>query len=134
LIDEDAAAAAQAHPSLAEVSAAFKRHAELLVEFFESEERGCRDIRKHVAWYFKGYPVGGELRARLATVESLDALDELLTSLGDQPYPGEDAEGPRGRAGTPKKPSLPDRWLLSREIAGAERIEVAAAEVHNSGG
>jgi nifR3 family TIM-barrel protein len=134
LIDEDAAAAAQAHPSLAEVSAAFKRHAELLVEFFESEERGCRDIRKHVAWYFKGYPVGGELRARLATVESLDALDELLSSLGDQPYPGEDAEGPRGRAGTPKKPSLPDRWLLSREIAGAERIEVAAAEVHNSGG
>ncbi|HWU58165.1 MAG TPA: tRNA dihydrouridine synthase DusB [Microbacteriaceae bacterium] len=134
LIDADAAAAAQAHPSLAEVSAAFKRHAELLVEFFESEERGCRDIRKHVAWYFKGYPVGGELRARLATVESLDALDELLGSLGDQPYPGEGAEGPRGRAGTPKKPSLPDRWLLSREIAGAERIEVAAAEVHNSGG
>jgi nifR3 family TIM-barrel protein len=134
LIDADAAAAAQAHPSLAEVSAAFKRHAELLVEFFESEERGCRDIRKHVAWYFKGYPVGGELRARLATVESLDALDELLGSLGDQPYPGEGAEGPRGRAGTPKKPSLPDRWLLSREIAGAERIEVAAAEVHNSVG
>ena len=24
----------------------------------------CRDIRKHVAWYFKGYPVGGDLRAR----------------------------------------------------------------------
>jgi nifR3 family TIM-barrel protein len=134
LIDAATAARAQAHPSLAEVSAAFKRHAELLVEFFESEERGCRDIRKHVAWYFKGYPVGGELRARLATVELLAALDELLSSLGDQPYPGEGAEGPRGRAGTPKRPSLPDRWLQSRAIASAERSEVAAAEMHNSGG
>src|SRR5690606_13501454 len=59
-------------PSLGQVATTFRRHAELLAEFFESEERGCRDIRKHVAWYFKGYPVGGDLRARLATVESLD--------------------------------------------------------------
>lgn len=26
------------------------------------EAKGCREIRKHVPWYFKGYPVGGELR------------------------------------------------------------------------
>src|SRR5689334_5268314 len=53
----------KAEPTLGEVAAAFRRHAELLVEFFDSEERACRDIRKHVAWYFKGYAVGGELRA-----------------------------------------------------------------------
>src|SRR3546814_3667324 len=35
------------------VAQAFRRHAELLVEFFEDEGRGCRDIRKHVAWYLK---------------------------------------------------------------------------------
>ena len=128
-------APAEAHPNLGQVAAAFRRHAELLVEFFESEDRGCRDIRKHVAWYFKGYPVGGDLRASLATVESLAQLDELLGTLDwSQPYPGEGAEGPRGRAGTPKNPSLPDRWLESRDLVGHERVELADAELNNSGG
>ena len=78
-----------AQPSLGEVAQTFRRHAELLTEFFDSEERGCRDIRKHVAWYFKGYPVGGELRATLATVESLAQLDDLLGTLdwSITPYP-----------------------------------------------
>ncbi|GAA2083367.1 tRNA dihydrouridine synthase DusB [Pseudolysinimonas kribbensis] len=124
-----------AEPTLGEVAAAFRRHAELLVEFFESEERACRDIRKHVAWYFKGYTVGGELRAALAMSSSLGEIDELLATLdGDQPYPGEPAEGQRGRAGTPKTPSLPDRWLESRELGAAHRADVAAAELHHSGG
>ena len=79
---------------------AFQRHAELLVDFFGEENRACRDIRKHVAWYFKGYAVGGELRAALATSSSLDEIADLLAQLdGDQPYPGADAEGQRGRAG-----------------------------------
>ena len=77
-------------PSLGEVADAFKRHAELLVEFFESEMHACRDIRKHVAWYFKGYPVGGEFRAALSQVESLAHMDEILGTLDrSQPYPGE---------------------------------------------
>ncbi|PPG49522.1 tRNA dihydrouridine synthase DusB [Rathayibacter sp. AY2B3] len=122
-------------PSLGQVAEAFRRHAELLVDFFESEERGCRDIRKHVAWYFKGYAVGGDLRARLATVETLAQLDELLATLDwTQPYPGEAAEGQRGRAGSPKVPSLPDRWLESRELDAGQRDAVSAAEIHHSGG
>ncbi|GAB3805140.1 tRNA dihydrouridine synthase DusB [Humibacter antri] len=134
-ISAEQAQAATARPGLGEVMAAFRRHAELLVEFFESEERGCRDIRKHVAWYFKGYPVGGDLRARLATVESLQQLDDLLGTLDPtQPYPGEGAEGPRGRAGTPKNPALPDRWLESRSIAAGEHEQLAEAEVNTSGG
>ena len=122
-------------PSLGEVAAAYRRHAELLVEFFDDEARACRDIRKHVAWYFKGYAVGGETRAALAMSSSLDEIDQLLGTLDvAQPYPGIDAEGQRGRAGTPKTPSLPDRWLDSREIAEGMRAEVAEAELHNSGG
>lgn len=117
------------------VARAFRRHAELLVEFFEDEGRGCRDIRKHVAWYFKGYPVGGETRASLATASSLDEIDELLAQLPlDAPYPGAAAEGQRGRAGTPKRPALPDRWLESRDVNVAEGQEIAAAELHHSGG
>ena len=125
----------KAEPTLGEVARAYQRHAELLVEFFEDEARACRDIRKHVAWYFKGYAVGGETRAALAMSSSLQEIADLLGRLDlDQPYPGADAEGQRGRAGTPKTPSLPDRWLDSREIAEGMRAEVAEAELHNSGG
>jgi nifR3 family TIM-barrel protein len=123
-------------PSLGFVAAAFRRHAELLAEFFDGDEdRACRDIRKHVAWYFKGYAVGGDLRASLATVQTLGMMDDLLGELdGDQPYPGADAEGQRGRAGTPKNPSLPYGWLDSRELRETDRAEVSAAELHHSGG
>jgi nifR3 family TIM-barrel protein len=125
----------KAQPSLGEVAAAYRRHAELLIEFFDDEGRGCRDLRKHVAWYFKGYSVGGEIRAALATSSSLDEIDEILTRLDmDQPYPGADAEGQRGRAGTPKQPTLPYGWLDSRELNETHRAEVAEAELHHSGG
>jgi nifR3 family TIM-barrel protein len=122
-------------PNLGEVADAFKRHAELLVEFFESEEHACRDIRKHVAWYFKGYPVGGEFRAALAQVESLDHMDQILSRLDrDQPYPGDEAEGPRGRLGGAKQCSLPERWLDSRELVGDQRSMLQDAEIGVSGG
>ena len=107
----------------------------MLVEFFDDEDRACRDIRKHVAWYFKGYAVGGELRAALATVHDLAQLDELLAQLDhEQPYPGADAEGQRGRAGTPKNPSLPQGWLDSRELQETHRAELTEAELSTSGG
>jgi nifR3 family TIM-barrel protein len=123
-------------PSLVEVGQAFRRHAELLVEFFEGDEaHACRDIRKHVAWYFKGYPVGGEFRAGLAQVESLQMIDDFIGRLDpDQGYPGEDVEGPRGRAGTPKRTALPEGWLDSDELSAAEGCELVAAEVDTSGG
>jgi nifR3 family TIM-barrel protein len=125
----------RAMPSLGDVAVAFRRHAALLVEFFESEEHGCRDIRKHVAWYFKGYPIGGDVRAGLAMAGSLQEIDDLLAKLDwSAPYPGADAEGPRGRAGHPKRTSLPDRWLESREIDADFRKVLAAAELHHSGG
>lgn len=122
-------------PNLGEVARAFRRHAELLVEFFEDESRACRDIRKHVAWYFKGYPVGGEMRAKLAAVESLSQMDELLGELDPTiPYPGEDAEGPRGRLGGVKSCSLPENWLQSRELSESHKIELTQAELSVSGG
>jgi nifR3 family TIM-barrel protein len=122
-------------PSLGEVADAFKRHAELLVEFFESEMHACRDIRKHVAWYFKGYPVGGEFRAALSQVESLAHMDEILGTLDrSQPYPGEEAEGPRGRLGGAKICALPENWLQSRELVGDQRKVLQEAELGVSGG
>jgi len=122
-------------PNLGEVADAFKRHAELLVEYFENEEHACRDIRKHVAWYFKGYPVGGEFRARLAQVQSLQHMDEILGELDrSAPYPGEEAEGPRGRLGGAKTTSLPDGWLNSQQLVGDDRTMLLEAELNVSGG
>jgi len=123
-------------PSLGEVAQAYRRHAELLIEFYDGEEaRACRDMRKHVAWYFKGYPVGGETRAALAMSSSVQEIDDLIATLDfDQPYPGKEAEGPRGRAGSPKNPSLPYGWLDSQNLDESFRTELIEAELHNSGG
>ena len=128
--------ALKSEPSLGFVAEAFRRHAELLVEFFDGDEdHAVRDMRKHVAWYFKGYAVGGETRAALAMSSSLQELDDLLGTLdADQPYPGKDAEGQRGRAGAPKKPTLPQGWLDSRDIPESDRADLTAAEEHHSGG
>ncbi|MUN55014.1 tRNA dihydrouridine synthase DusB [Kocuria koreensis] len=122
-------------PGVAEVSTIIYRHAELLVETFGEERRGMREIRKHIAWYFKGYPVGGELRAQMAQVSTLAEFRDLLGQLDQSlPYPGADVEGPRGRAGSPKKVHLPDGWLDSRILGDAERLGLADAELDVSGG
>lgn len=122
-------------PGVAEVADIIYRHAELLVETFHDEHRGMREIRKHIAWYFKGYPVGGQLRASMAQVATLEEFRELLNQLDlSLPYPGADVEGPRGRAGSPKKPHVPDGWLTSRILGDAERLGLADAELDISGG
>jgi nifR3 family TIM-barrel protein len=124
-----------AQPNLGKVAEAFKQHAILLTDFFESELRACRDIRKHVAWYFKGYSVGGEFRAALAQVQNLAHIDEILgTLVWESPYPGDAAEGPRGRLGGAKTCSLPENWLDSRELQGTQKTTLLEAELNVSGG
>jgi len=130
----DAVFAPPVDATLGFVKNAFRRHTELLVEFYEDEDRGCRDIRKHAAWYFKGYPVGGELRASMARVSSLAELDDLLGTLEDAPYPGAPAEGQRGRAGTPKRTALPQGWLDSRDVGAEASVLLRGAEIENDGG
>lgn len=123
-------------PTLGMVADTLYRHAELLVDTFGGDEtKALRDIRKHVAWYFKGYPVGSEIRTALSTVPDLATMREILTRVDrDQPYPGEAAEGPRGRAGAPKRPHLPDGWLDSRELNAEQQAMIQAAELDVSGG
>lgn len=122
-------------PSLREVAAVMRHHAELLVEHFGDEGRALREMRKHTAWYLRGYAVGGEARHALGLVSSLAELDARLAALDlDLPYPGEAAEGQRGRAGSPRTPHLPDRWLESRTLAPEARVALTGAELDVSGG
>lgn len=124
------AGAERARPNLGFVMDALRRHTELLIEFYDgSEDRACRDIRKHVAWYFKGYGVGGETRRALATVASLARMDEIFATMDrSMPYPAEGAEGQRGRAGSPKRVALPNGWLERRDSDLADRETVAHGE------
>ncbi|MEE1651023.1 tRNA dihydrouridine synthase DusB [Brachybacterium sp. J144] len=122
-------------PGLGEVARIVRRHAELLVEFYEDEGRGVRDLRKHVAWYFKGYPVGGEMRRQLTAMDSLADLDAKLAELDlDAPYPGAPVEGPRGRAGHGRNATVPEGWMDSRELSDEHRARLHEAELDISGG
>ena len=49
-------------------------------------------------------------------------------------HPGLPAEGPRGRAGSPKQVSLPEGWLIGREIDDVSAAMIKAAELSVSGG
>jgi nifR3 family TIM-barrel protein len=121
----------RAEPTLREVAAVMLRHARLLGEWLEDEARGVIDFRKHVAWYTKGFPVGSEMRRRLAVASSLAELEDLLGELDlDQPWP-KGADGPRGRTSGRNRVVLPDGWLDDPY----DRAGVAAdAELDTSGG
>ena len=99
------------NPNLFEVRKIMLRHGQLLVEYFENEDRAMRDIRKHMAWYLKGFSVPREIRSSLGMVDSLTQMEELLSGLDDQPYPQEVGDGPRGRTSHGREVKLPDGWL-----------------------
>lgn len=116
-------------PGLGEVAAILRRHAQLLVRHYGAG-KGLRDLRKHVAWYLHGFPVGGELRRCLAQVSAMDELDELLAQLpAGEPFPAA-ALGPRGRQGSPGRVVLPVGWLDDP----LDRTVPTGAELADSGG
>ena len=122
-------------PTLGEVTEVLRRHTVYLAEFYGDEFRACRDIRKHIAWYLKGFPAGSSVRSSLGLVESLESLDALITTLDPTvPWPGDAAEGQRGRAGSPRIVALPDGWLRSQDLDESTRERLAAAELSVSGG
>ena len=113
-------------PTLGEVAAMMRRHAELLCRHM-GEERGCKEFRKHVSWYLKGFAAGGELRRSLALVTSLRALDELLARLDpDEAFPVAELGTPRGRQGSPRRVVLPEGWLDDTDGTGTALREDAS--------
>src|SRR3984957_14002921 len=116
-------------PTLGEVADIVRRHGQLLTAHF-GEDKGMRDIRKHIAWYLHGFPAGVELPRALAMVKTLVELDSLLDRLdGAVPFP-DAATGPRGRQGSSARVALPDGWLTDPEDCTVP----AGADVMHSGG
>jgi len=114
-------------PDLGQVLDGMVEHAELLCAWM-GESQGIRDFRKHTGWYLKGFPAGGELRARLNRVGSLDEMRSLIAGLDRSvPFPVGGMRMIRGHSGAPKDVTLPDGWLAARddEVAmprGAEQL------------
>ena len=118
-------------PSLGEVGVMLTRHAELLTGIM-GERHGMTDLRKHMAWYFKGYPVG-ELRRQFAMVSTLEELRGLVEQLDDDaPFPESELGTPRGRQGSPRgKVVVPHGWY--DDTSGSD-LDLADAEIGISGG
>ncbi|WP_134741965.1 tRNA dihydrouridine synthase DusB [Nocardioides sp. 503] len=113
-------------PTLGEVAAMMRRHAQLLCDHM-GEQRGCKEFRKHVAWYLKGFAAGGDMRRSLAMVDTLADLDRLLADLDpDEPFPVHELGTPRGRQGSPKsRVALPEGWLDDMDGTDAQLREDA---------
>ena len=101
----------RSNPTLFEVREIMLRHAQLLIEYFENEDRAMRDLRKHMAWYLKGFRVDREIRSSLGMVGSYQEMQDLLGGLAEQPYPTEVGDAPRGRTSHGRPVTLPDGWL-----------------------
>ena len=121
-------------PTLDGVLRTLRRHAELLCADY-GEHKGCRDIRKHMAWYLKGFSVRQHVRHSLGTVGSLTELDELLGQIdGDQSFNTEVGSGPRGRTSGNRRPTLPHGWLDSPYLDDDAVCSLRDAEISVSGG
>lgn len=113
-------------PTLAEVGEVIFRHAQLLTDHFGDEFRACRDLRKHMAWYLKGFRVEGGLRPQFGMVSSLHELRTLLDQLVDQPYPEAIGDAPRGRRSHARAVSLPQGWLNDAMEAREDLVGVVS--------
>ncbi|CAB1021296.1 tRNA dihydrouridine synthase DusB [Corynebacterium diphtheriae] len=116
-------------PTLGEVTRIIYRHAELLAEH-DGEKKASRDMRKHMGWYMRGFPVGGEFRSTLARINSLAELREVLAPFADSDALAADSDSARGRQGSPAKVALPDGWLDDPDDATVPE----GAEIMHSGG
>jgi nifR3 family TIM-barrel protein len=112
-----------------------RRHAGLLATMHNDEFYGCREMRKHMAWYLKGLVVGSEVRGAMAKIDSLSELDGLIATIDrNQQLSNEIAHSPRGRTAPSRRVVLPEGWLDSDQLSVQDQAEVREAELNVSGG
>jgi nifR3 family TIM-barrel protein len=100
-----------AAPRLGEVVDVIRRHVELIIEWQGGEER-LAHFRKHLAWYLKGYAIGGAIRAEAGQVGSVAEIEALLARLDPDLEAPEGAERiVRSHSNALRRVALPDGWL-----------------------
>lgn len=118
-------------PPIGVVAEAMRDHARRLCDW-HGETVGVRDLRKHVAWYLQGYPVGPAARRRLVAADSLEEFEARLDELDPTiALPSEAVGLPRGHQYGPKPVTVPDGFWLDRDDPTPLG---AAADVATSGG
>jgi hypothetical protein len=99
------------------------------------ETKACRDFRKHVSWYLKGFRVGAEIRQQLGLIETVAQMNSLLSELDQfELYPTEVTATPRGRVRAGRAVHVPHGWLDSRSLSPEDSLMVRTAELEVSGG
>jgi nifR3 family TIM-barrel protein len=121
-----------AGPDLGEVVDLLVEHAELLVAW-HGEAKGLRELRKHTGWYLQGFPVGADVRRRLNQVDALDEVHDLLAGVDRTlPFDEEVRRTSRGHTTPPKRVTLPEGWLDSRD-APTDALPAMAGSVVSGG-
>jgi nifR3 family TIM-barrel protein len=117
-------------PDLRFVVDVMRRHLDLLVEAF-GEHKASQEMRKHIAWYLKGFSVPGTIRLALAHIDGREAFDALVAEIDlDQPFNVHVLGSPRGRTNAAKRIALPEHWLDDPDDDAVPQ----GADVMHSGG
>ncbi len=64
------------NPEISEIKKTAIEHAELMKE--RKGEKAAFEMRKHLGWYFKGFPEARKLRRKLMKVETVEDIKEIL--------------------------------------------------------
>jgi tRNA-dihydrouridine synthase B len=70
-------------PTARELRRTVRRHYDMQVDAF-GEPRAVREMRKHLAWYTKGLPDGGEFRNTINRLDRAEAVRETLDRYFDR--------------------------------------------------
>jgi nifR3 family TIM-barrel protein len=116
-------------PPLGEVADIMIEHAALLAKWLP-ERVAIRMFRKHATWYTKGFRYSTRLREELITIESLDDLRRVMSTVDrGEPFPQTALRVPRGKRAGTQKVALPEGYLDDLEDAsppGAEAEDPAS--------
>lgn len=98
-------------PGLGEVASITIDHARDLVRFF-GEHLGVLHMRRHGAWYTKGFRGTAELRASLNRATTLADLEALFSGLDPSiPYPPDGIRAKRSKHAGTQRVALPHGYL-----------------------
>jgi len=121
---------AQPAPQLRAVTAVMLDHLDRLIVIF-GEYSGTREMRKHMAWYLKGFSVASATRLGMSQIASRDQMVDLIATMDlDQSFNPSILGSPRGRTRGAKRIALPENWLDDRDD---DRVPLGADVLHSGG-